>query len=416
MTFRDGIRDERGSVIPLFAICLAAVLAAGGAAVDYTRANTARTSMQASLDAAALLLAKEASTLTPAQLAQTANSYFLLNFTNLETKGITVSPTFSTSGGVNKISLQGAGSVETSLFRIFGQFQIPIKANAEATWGTRRLEMALALDNTGSMAQSGKMQALQAATHTLIDTLKAVSKKSDDVRIAIVPFTTFVNVDANKSKKATWIDFSDWSETTSVGFESGLSTDWVNKKTGNKWSGCVSDRTQPYDTQDTAPSGNPDTRFPAVECVNPGALLALTSNWSKLHKQVDGMKPDGTTNVTIGLAWGWHALTTGTPLNEAATPASDLDKVLVLLTDGENTENRWTTNTPLIDQRTRTVCDNIKKDGVKLYTVRVIEGNAALLRGCATAPSMYYEVQQASQLNAVFKSIADSLATLRISR
>jgi hypothetical protein len=49
-------------------------------------------------------------------------------------------------------------------------------------------------------------------------------------------------------------------------------------------------------------------------------------------------------------------------------------------------------------------------------TVRVIEGNASLLKACATSPAYYLEVQQASQLNAVFKSIADSLATMRISK
>jgi Flp pilus assembly protein TadG len=409
-------RDERGSVIPMFAICLAAILAAVGGAVDYSRANASRTAMQAALDAAALMLAKEASGLTQAQLTQKAQSYFQINFNNSEAKSITVTPTFSNANGVNKIALQSTGSVDTTLFRVFGQMQIPISANSEVQWGTRRLEMALALDNTGSMAQSGKMAALQTATHSLIDTLKAASKKKDDIRIAIIPFTTFVNVDPKKNKNAKWIDFSDWSESTSVGLEAGLTTEWVNKKTGKKWSGCVADRTQPYDTQDTAPNGAADTMYPAVECVNPGPLQALTSNWNRLHKDADAMKPDGTTNVTIGLAWGWHALTSGAPLTEATAPAKDLDKVLVLLTDGENTENRWTTNTAAIDQRTRTVCENIKKEGIKLYTVRVIDGSASLLRGCATSPSMYFEVQQASQLNAVFKSIADSLATLRIAK
>jgi Flp pilus assembly protein TadG len=408
--------DDRGSVIPMFAICLAAIFAAVGAAVDYSRANASRTAMQAALDSAALMLAKEASGLTTSQLTQKAQTYFALNFNSPQAKNVTVLPTFSNVGGANKISLQSTGSVDTTLFRIFGQMEMPIKANSEVQWGTRRLEMALALDNTGSMASSGKIAALQAATHNLIDTLKAASKKKDDIRVAIIPFTTFVNVDAKKNKNAKWIDFSDWSEAVSVGLETGLTTEWVNKKTGKKWGGCVADRTQPHDTQDTVPNGSADMLYPAVACVNPGSLQPLTSDWSSLHKEVDAMKADGTTNVTIGLAWGWHALTSGLPLTEGSAPASDLDKVLVLLTDGENTENRWTTNTALIDQRTRAVCDNIKKEGIKLYTIRVIDGSASLLRSCATSPGMYFEVQQASQLNAVFKSIADSLATLRIAK
>jgi hypothetical protein len=48
--------------------------------------------------------------------------------------------------------------------------------------------------------------------------------------------------------------------------------------------------------------------------------------------------------------------------------------------------------------------------------VRVIDGNANLLRNCATKPSMYYDVQQADQLSGVFSSIAQTLASLRISK
>jgi hypothetical protein len=44
----------------------------------------------------------------------------------------------------------------------------------------------------------------------------------------------------------------------------------------------------------------------------------------------------------------------------------------------------------------------------------VINGDVALLKGCATKPAMYYDVQNADQLNHVFKSIAQNLANLRI--
>jgi len=48
--------------------------------------------------------------------------------------------------------------------------------------------------------------------------------------------------------------------------------------------------------------------------------------------------------------------------------------------------------------------------------VRVVNGNASLLQGCATKPSMYYDVQEASQLNAAFGSIAQNLANLRLAK
>ena len=378
---------------PLFGVCIFALFAAGGAAIDYTRAATVRTGMQAALDACAITLSKEADKLDPAKLAERAQVIFEASFKHPEAKQIKVKPTYTNDNGTYKLSMQATGSVDTTVFRIFGTNTLNLKADTEVQWGMRRLELALALDNTGSMAQLGKIDALKAATHSLIDTLKEASKKKDDIKVAIVPFTTYVNVDPKKSK-AKWIDFTGWTETESTGTEANLTSEWINPKTGKKWQGCVTDRTQPYDAQDTSPDGAV-TLFPAVECVNPVPLIALTSNWKKLHDKVDEMKADGTTNVSIGMAWGWHALTSGKPLTEGETPAKDLDKVLVLLTDGENTENRWGTNSFDIDKRTQAVCANIKKDNIKIYTVRVVEGNATLLRSCASGDNNYFEVAQA---------------------
>jgi hypothetical protein len=128
------------------------------------------------------------------------------------------------------------------------------------------------------------------------------------------------------------------------------------------------------------------------------------------------MDPTGSTNVTIGLAWGWHALTPNSPLTEGTAPNDETDKVIILLTDGENTENRWTSSSSQIDGRTSKVCANVKAAGIKLYTIRVIDGNATLLRACASTTDMYFNVQNATQLNGVFSAIAQNLAKLRIAK
>ena len=60
--------------------------------------------------------------------------------------------------------------------------------------------------------------------------------------------------------------------------------------------------------------------------------------------------------------------------------------------------------------------DIAKAANIKVYTVRVIEGDVTLLKNCATKPTMYYDVQQASELNIVFNSIAQGLANLRIAK
>jgi hypothetical protein len=86
----------------------------------------------------------------------------------------------------------------------------------------------------------------------------------------------------------------------------------------------------------------------------------------------------------------------------------------VFLTDGQNTQNRWTTNTADIDARTKVVCDNIRAAKVNVYTIRIKEGNEALLKSCATTPGMYYDVPAVSEMMKVFKDIAGNISRLRI--
>jgi hypothetical protein len=58
----------------------------------------------------------------------------------------------------------------------------------------------------------------------------------------------------------------------------------------------------------------------------------------------------------------------------------------------------------------------VKAANIKLYTVRVIDGNATLLQQCATKSDMYYDVDNAAQLSAVFSTIAKNLANLRLAK
>ena len=185
------------------------------------------------------------------------------------------------------------------------------------------------------------------------------------------------------------------------------------------WNGCVADRAQDYDTNNTAPSTSiAATQFFANQynTCSAAAMLPLTFNWDSLNAKVDELSANGNTNVTIGLAWAFHMLTASGPMNTAAAPSADLDKVIILLTDGDNTQNRWSTTQSDIDLRTKKACDTVKAANIKLYTVRVIDGNATLLSACASKTSMYYNVQNASELNSVFATIAQELANLRIAK
>ena len=378
------------------------------------------------------MLSREAANLTQAQLNSRATEIFKALLHRPDVENIAVTTTFTKEGSGYKVNVKAAGKVPTTFTRVIGQTYLDVDVTSQVLWGMRKLELALALDNTGSMDSSNKMTELKKAAKALIQSLKAVAMNDDDIKIAIVPFAQEVNVGTG-NVNANWLNWEEWDE------ENGddVSKTICNGKTGKKkkcatsttwvpadhktWNGCVMDRDQDHDVLDTAPNTSiKSTLFPTTQADNcPVSILPLTSvkaHQGTLISKIETMKPTGTTNVTIGLTWGWHALTTNSPMTEGTAPNPETDKVIILLTDGENTENRWTKNSSDIDARTKKVCANVKAAGIKLYTVRVIDGNAALLQQCATRTDMYFNVQNATQLNAVFSQIANSLANLRIAK
>jgi Flp pilus assembly protein TadG len=422
MLFARFMRDREGSLLPLFAVSLIPMFGLIGAVIDYSRASAVRAELQASLDSAAIMLSREAKTLTEAQIQTKASEYVQASFNRPDIGPIAITPAFTQADGTFTLKIAGTASLPVRFVNLIGQSNLTVSSSTEVTWGTRRLELALALDNTGSMASANKMTELKTATKTLLETLKKAATKPDSVKVSIVPFATDVNIGSGSASE-TWLDWSTFDSSSVPGVSCYGSScysggAWVPKR--SLWNGCVWDRAQEHDVKDTAPSGTA-TYFQPHQASNcPVSVLPLTNDWTALNAKVDAMTPVGATNVTIGLAWGWHMLTLNDPFTQAAAPKEDLDKVIILLTDGENTRNRWngdgSTPCASCDERTKLACANVKAENIKLYTVRVIDGNATLLKNCATRPDMYFDVQNASQLNAVFTRIAENLASLRIAK
>src|SRR5262245_25326505 len=516
------IRAERGNVVLTFALATIPMIAFVGAAVDYSRGNSAKAAMQSAVDATALILSKEAQGLTKAQLDAKAVAIFNAQFHRPDVTNLLVTPTFDNPGtGSFKLTLVATGTVPTTFTRVVGQEHINLSVSNEIVWGVKRLELALALDTTGSMASNNKMTELKKAAKSMLDTLKKAAKKDGDIKVSIVPFNMDVNADP-ANVNATWLRWDQWEapppgSTPASNVGPGSSCPWssgsdgfrcqatptnnssvVNNVpssgtyagyicptakgttlyngcynsvatvttttttvcsgkgscscggnsncscTGNgnskvctqtdatsgppykhdwianahsTWTGCLTDRDQDYDISNTAPSAAIQaTQFVAHQYTNCSVtMMSLSYDWTALAAKIDSLTPNGNTNVTIGLALAFQTLTVSSPFN-AQTPSADLDKVIILLTDGDNTQNRWTTVQADIDARTAKACAAVKAANIKLYTVRVINGNAALLQACATRPDMYYNVQNASQLNTVFTTIAQNLANLRIAK
>lgn len=445
--FRPFARDDRGNVAMMFAVAAVPLLGFAGAAIDYTRANNARTAMQAALDSAALMLSKDAATLSNDQLNARAKSYFEAMYKHPEAAGVTVSATYAASaGGTQTVELTGAGTMSTDFMNIMGIPQISFGSKSTAAWGSGRLRVALALDTTGSMAEDRKMDALKPAAKKMLTDLQALAKNSEDVYVSIVPFSKDVNVGTNLYN-ATWIKWDDtpsdpWSgtsgtrapwddyngtcsnnnyKTRSTCTQSSNRT-WTVKN-HNTWNGCVTDRNQDYDVSNAAPSdATPNTMVWAEQYSScPASMMALSNNWTQLKNKIDALFPAGNTNQPIGLAWAWQTLTAGGPfIYPAEGPGYGYQKAIVLMSDGLNTENRWSTNVNTINARQATMCNAIKDQKIVIHAIQVNTTNdptQTVMKNCAIATGgIFREIKNADQLENVFGEIVTQLSKLRIAK
>jgi Flp pilus assembly protein TadG len=387
--------DRKGNVAILFGLCVIPVMGLVGAAVDYSRAASVRTAMQAAADAAALAAARDVANQSQAQIAAYAKRVFDANFhrTDATLESVT------TTKGAKTITVTAKGTVKTTIMAILHVDEMAVGTSSEVGWGTNKIELALVLDNTGSMATSDKMPALKKAANDLLDALEKASPDKDAIKISIVPFDTQVNVGASY-RDAKWITYD-------------ANLDRYAQTTRTAWAGCLTDRDMPADTQ-----GDGSALYPAARC-GTGSLTTiapLTTNFDSLRKTVKAMAPSGNTNLTIGLAWGLTTLMPGAPIggDAAAFGTKSLQKIMILLTDGDNTQSRYSTNPSSIDARARKACDEVKGKKIKLYTIRVIEGNRSLLQSCATSGDTYKEVANADELGPVFKQITNEIAGIRL--
>jgi len=432
-------RSQRGNVAITFAFATLPLIGFVGAAIDYSRANTVKTAMQAALDTVALMLSKEAATDTPSQLQANAQKYFSALFTRPEAQNATVTASYTTSGG-STIVVNGSVQVPTTFMNIIGFNAFDVNTSSTAKWGSTRLRVALVLDNTGSMQQAGKMVALQTATANLLTQLKNAATSNGDVYVSIVPFVKDVNLGAGNFN-ANWIDWTEWdanngkcnnysgwwppnnqSDCTNAGGK------WVSTA-HSKWNGCVVDRGDTngpssgnYDTNVVAPTTSiPATLFAAEQYSScPQAAMGLSYDWTSMTSLVNAMSPAGNTNQAIGLALGWMSLAGGGPFTvPPKDPNYQYSEIIILLTDGLNTQDRWYSNQNSINARQQLTCNNIKAAGITLYTIQVNTGGdptSTLLQNCASSPDKFYLLTSANAMIATFKAIGTQLTQLRVAK
>ena len=149
----------------IYALCAAVLMGLLGITVDFTRAQTLRAQMQNAADGAALV-AERSSNLTMARRQELAEAYYDAEMGN-RTPGADFTVTQLSSGGHQATAgftmpLTLAAIVRNEPWRI----EVSAEAEAQAS---PPIEVVLALDNTGSMAND--MQTLREGAEDLVEYL-----------------------------------------------------------------------------------------------------------------------------------------------------------------------------------------------------------------------------------------------------
>src|SRR5687767_6786884 len=144
-------RARGGNAAMLFGLTATVVLTAAGGAIDFARAVDARTRMAAALDAAALAVGSSSKDLSTSQMQSLAQKYFDANYSGnmVNTPGAV-----QISAAGNMISLSVSGTMPTTLLKLAGINTLQLGVDNEVTRAhmPKKMQVVLALDNTGSMA------------------------------------------------------------------------------------------------------------------------------------------------------------------------------------------------------------------------------------------------------------------------
>lgn len=191
------VRDRSGNVAMMWGLMGAVLVGLIGITVDFTRAQAIRNQMQNAVDGAALV-AERSSNLDPAQRQAAAEAFFEAEMGDLA-DGATLTITPLDDGGH---MASASMPMPLSMARLVRDQDWTLRVNAIAQAdASPPIEVALVLDNTGSMAAD--MDDLRDAASDLATTLMSLDGGS--VRVALVPFVAQVNI-GNGAEQMAWMD------------------------------------------------------------------------------------------------------------------------------------------------------------------------------------------------------------------
>lgn len=428
-SLRRFAREERGNAAVVFALVLLPLLASTGLALDSLLAFTVQERLQRSVDAAGLAAG---STPDPINIVADARAYFRANFDAAPGLATAADPTVQVSTDATEITVTASATMPTRFMRLFGQDSVTVNARSVIERENREMELALVLDNTGSMKDNGKFAAMRNAALELVNTIYRDQDQHSNLLVAVVPYVATVNIG---NQHASWLEPTD--RVFKV-HDPSDPTDDPFYPSPQGWKGCVMARPSPYDETDDPPSvkrfnsyywaDSSDNEFdplrnpaakelgnilsnseelygPNLSCGTP--ISPLMQNRQDVRAALNAMQwwNLGGTAGNLGLAWGWRTLSPSwrglwgglTPNNRPLDyNRPGAQKVVVMLTDGANQPNTrsgqpggsdftaygrlhdstyagpngsHSAGINFLNQKQARICTTMKQRGIVIYTI-----------------------------------------------
>lgn len=434
------LRDRRGNFAIAFAVVVSALALSAGYALNMVQLVTVRSNLLNALDSAVTSTARDLTTgkILPENARDRVLAFLEVNggtgfalADTIQLRDLVVDRTAKT--------VSAKASVDIDLaFPLFSlASRQTVLAESAALYSDKKVEVAMMLDVTGSMA-GDKIEDLKDAAKAAVEAfLKDENPANPRVRMAIVPYADAVNTGPLAH---------------TVFAERGGSTGADDVPPALDDHRSVSTPPDRCATERKLANGNPDfsDASPYTAMVNrddrlafcPAArLLPLTSDMRRLNRTIDDFAASGYTAGHIGVQWTRYLLSPSwAGVIEAASAGSaparfdraKLRKIAILMTDGEfNTAYagvpRREATRGAQGGRSRNAaeehCRQMRRDGIEIFTIgfKLRESAAkAVMKNCATPDTdtvrHYYEVSDGEALEAAFREIASNVEKLALTR
>ncbi|MEM6693357.1 MAG: pilus assembly protein TadG-related protein [Pseudomonadota bacterium] len=339
-------RNEDGSFIVFSVMMFTLMLLIAGISLDIERFETARTKLQNTADAAALA----AASLTQSVPAQSiVDDYFAV--ANMETFLEDVDVQAAINNKV--VTVEADVNVPTHFFNMIGVDNLATLVSSRAQESIGNVEISLVLDVSGSMGSNNKLGNLKDAAHEFIDIIYQDTAPGS-VSTSIVPYSTQVSVgpeilshytaleDAHDNSHCLNFSGSDF-DTIEGDFDAEIQqTMHFDARTPAHWSWSSDD---PLWYNECSARGWTDVKV-------------MSQTTTDLKNYVSAFQATDWTSIELGVKWGAAFLDpsfrpvvadlagSGEADDDFADRPLEFDdedvlKVLVVMTDGINTNQYW---------------------------------------------------------------------------